>query len=83
MAANLRKHPRRPLEMRAYIETPTECSVADVSETGAKLMLKDPASIPDEFLLRLRPDLRKWCRVVWRGADHVGIEFIAPPGLKG
>ncbi|WP_068023988.1 PilZ domain-containing protein [Rhodoplanes sp. Z2-YC6860] len=82
MSANLRKRPRHPLDMRAYIETPTAVSVADVSETGAKLVVKDPASVPDEFLLRLRPDLRKWCRVVWRGAEEVGIEFIAPPDLK-
>lgn len=83
MAANLRKHQRRTVELRAYVETPTACSVADVSETGAKLLVKDPASIPDEFLLRLRPNLRKWCRVVWRGAEQVGIEFITTPGLKG
>ena len=82
MAANLRKHQRRAVELRAYVETPTACSVADVSETGAKLLVKDPASIPDEFLLRLRPDLRKWCRVVWRGAEQVGIEFITMPDMK-
>jgi hypothetical protein len=58
------------------------CSIADVSETGAKLLVKDPASLPDEFLLRLNPDLRKWCRVVWRGDGQIGIEFIAAPDLK-
>jgi hypothetical protein len=82
MAANLRKYPRRPVDVRAYVETPTECSIADVSEIGAKLIVKDPASIPDEFLLRLGPNLRKWCRVVWRGAGRIGIEFIATPDLK-
>jgi hypothetical protein len=82
MASDLRKHARRTLDMRAYIETPTACSVADVSETGAKVVVKDPASLPDEFLLRLRPDLRKWCRVVWRGAEEVGVEFIAAPDPK-
>jgi hypothetical protein len=82
MSADLRKHMRRPLDIRAYVETLTEVSVADVSETGAKLVVKDPASLPDEFLIRLRADLKKWCRVRWRGADEVGIEFIAPPDLK-
>jgi hypothetical protein len=82
MSADLRKHMRRPLDIRAYVETLTEVSLADVSETGAKLVVKDPASLPDEFLIRLRPDLRKWCRIRWRGADEVGIEFIAPPNLK-
>jgi hypothetical protein len=82
MSADLRKHMRRPLDIRAYVETLTEVSVADVSETGAKLVVKDPASLPDEFLIRLRPDLRKWCRVRWRDADEVGIEFIAPPDPK-
>jgi hypothetical protein len=83
MAANLRKHQRRRVDVSAYVETPTRCSVADVSETGAKLIVKDPASLPDEFLLRLRPDLRKWCRVIWRGAGQVGIKFISTPSMKG
>lgn len=82
MSADLRKHLRRPLDIRAYVETLTEVSVTDVSETGAKLIVKDPDSLPDEFLIRLRPDLKKWCRVRWRDAGEVGIEFIAPPDLK-
>ena len=83
MAEDLRKHRRRTLDVLAYVETPTACSLVDVSETGAKLIVRDPASLPDEFLLRLQPDLRKWCRVVWRGTEQVGIEFISAPTLKG
>jgi hypothetical protein len=82
MATNKRKHQRQTLDVFAYIETPTRCSLADPSETGAKLIVKDPASLPDEFLLRLRPDLRKWCRVIWRGAEQVGIEFISTPSAN-
>ncbi|MBX9828716.1 MAG: PilZ domain-containing protein [Xanthobacteraceae bacterium] len=79
MAANQRKHQRHAIDARAYIESPMPCAVADVSATGAKLIMKDPAWLPDEFLLRLRPGLRKWCRVIWRRPGQVGIEFISAP----
>ncbi len=63
----------------------TDCTVRDLSETGAKLRCTDAAKVPDEFrfLLPTENTIQK-AKVVWREGDIMGIEFTgeklrAPP----
>lgn len=54
------------------------CTLLDVSQTGARLMAREPEGVPDEFLLRLavgRQALRR-CAVVWRDGASMGVRFI-------
>jgi len=53
------------------------CSIADVSESGARLTLERDDELPDKFLLLLTANgrARRHCRVVWRTGVIVGVEF--------
>ena len=53
-----------------------DCSVRDLSATGARLTTKDAHEVPDEFQLVLMTDrLIRKSRVVWRRGDDLGITF--------
>ena len=56
-----------------------ECFMADLSATGARLQVKQPATLPDEFILLLSHtgQLRRKCSVTWRAETEVGVKFIA------
>jgi len=60
------------------------CVVADISESGARLNVEDPDSIPDEFMLVLarRGDAQRKCRVVWRKPRQIGVEFTSSRSAK-
>jgi PilZ domain len=52
-------------------------SLIERSEGGARLLVDDPARVPDRFTLVQKGQvttLRK-CRVVWRSDSHVGVKF--------
>ena len=52
------------------------CTVRDISTTGAALDFSDLIRIPNEFTLILPEDgLKLPCRVVWRGGYRVGVAF--------
>jgi len=59
------------------------CVMADLSATGARLQVKQPADLPDEFFLLLSHtgQLHRKCSVTWRADTEVGVKFIAdrPP----
>lgn len=74
---------RRDIAYPVAIENPADgirvpCVIQDVSETGAKLGLKDLAAVPDEFLLRLSGNRQatRHCLVVWRVGQVVGVRFV-------
>jgi hypothetical protein len=83
--AELRRKPRRLFHYNASILTdgkspPRTCAIADISETGARLLLESDSELPDRFLLLLsrNGDARRKCRVVWRDGLVVGVEFPIP-----
>ena len=82
-----RTTPRREIERNARIEmdggTTVECTLSDVSQAGAKIAVADFTVVPDVFVLVLRDDLRKWCRVVRRAENFLGVMFIAAPAQSG
>jgi hypothetical protein len=55
-----------------------ECVVWDESQTGARLVVKAPETIPDTFYIYMSLDYtsRRHCRVVWRSSKEIGVEFL-------
>jgi hypothetical protein len=77
MTEEHRKYLRRDINHTALIKFP--CTVLDVSRSGARLSIDDPNALPNEFILELKTDLIRWCRVVWRRNKEVGVEYILRP----
>jgi hypothetical protein len=80
--ADLRKKPRRQFHHLAKIvtdgkEPPRTCTMFDVSQTGAPLVLETNDELPDRFLLLFTRNggARRSCRVVWRTGVTVGVKF--------
>ena len=70
---------RREIDITACIKVPVLCKLHDVSRSGACIVVPDPDKLPDEFMLDLSADLHRWCRVVWRNADQIGVAFENVP----
>ncbi len=70
---------------RAVISLETECAVFDLSDKGARLLLRGPMTLPESFKLSIGAGPAKICRVCWRKGNEVGVEFAevieepAPP----
>jgi hypothetical protein len=81
-----RETERRKLERSVIVERQDglkiTCSLADVSRSGARLSSEQPELIPDEFILVLREDLRRRCKVVVRSAISIGVVFVGRPEDK-
>ena len=58
-------------------EQRTDCTLSDVSDTGARVDAQDSTTIPDHFVLMLSSNgaARRFCRVVWRKPRQVGVKF--------
>jgi hypothetical protein len=53
-----------------------DCSVRNLSETGAALEVVTPLFIPDRFTLSVRTDqFRRPCHIVWRKQRRIGVAF--------
>ena len=53
-----------------------ECTVKNLSDTGAALEILSPLYVPDRFTLFVPSDqFRRRCHVVWRKERRVGIAF--------
>ena len=53
-----------------------DCRVRNLSPAGACLEVASQAGIPDDFTLLIESDqLMKKCRVIWRTATRMGVEF--------
>ena len=53
-----------------------DCTVRNVSETGAALDVVTPLFIPDRFTLAVPTDqLKRPCRIVWRKERRMGVSF--------
>jgi len=51
-----------------------DCTVRNLSETGAALDVTSPLGIPTEFVLVTDDTLRP-CRIVWRKEKRIGVTF--------
>ena len=52
-----------------------DCTVSNLSDRGARLKVESPIGIPDTFDLMLDNAPVRGCRVTWRKATQIGIEF--------
>jgi hypothetical protein len=57
-----------------------ECTVRDVSATGARLGLRQDVALPQSFLLALTQTggVRRSCDTVWQLSIVAGVRFTAP-----
>jgi hypothetical protein len=53
-----------------------DCTVRNLSETGAALEVVTPLFIPDRFTLIIQSEhLRRPCHIVWRKERRMGVAF--------
>ena len=53
-----------------------DCTIRNVSDTGAALELMTPLYIPDRFtLINATDNSKRPCRVVWRKQKRIGVTF--------
>jgi hypothetical protein len=81
MTENRRSLPRRRVHRRAQIifnrgTAVIDCTLHDISTTGARLKVGSPIGIPDTFDLAAMGGETRHCRVVWRKIDQIGVEFV-------
>ena len=84
MKAEKRRANRVPFERRAWIDlgdgTPAfGCVLANLSDTGAKMLVPAGKELTADFVLRLSADGRvaRKCRVAWKSGGEVGVTFTA------
>jgi PilZ domain len=53
-----------------------DCTIRDISESGACLKVESPVGIPDDFVLAVGGVPTHRCRLLWRKASQIGVEFI-------
>lgn len=57
-----------------------DCTIRDMSETGAKILCGDQVGVPNEFrLMTMSDNLIRDVKVMWRRGDQVGIKFTSAP----
>ena len=83
MSRELRASPRRDVRQCGVIcnsdgSIISKCMMADVSATGAKLILHGPTEVPDEFVLVLSNTgkVRRRCKVIRRSETVIGVTFV-------
>lgn len=58
-----------------------DCTIRNLSESGARLMVASVVGIPDLFELAVPSEPIRQCRLIWRKTGQIGVAF-APMGLK-
>ncbi len=83
MSYRFRKYERKKLKIRVLLQhlNGDELAVAasiDFSDSGAKLELESPTSIPKEFLLTLSTNsaVQRKCELAWSSGELIGVSFI-------
>jgi hypothetical protein len=74
-----RTAPRRRMLKAGTIEFgggAIDCTVRNISETGAALDVVTPLFIPDRFTLFVPTEhLKRPCQIVWRKEKRIGVTF--------
>ena len=53
-----------------------ECTIRNLTDTGAGLEVGPPAVVPDHFTLLIKPErLKRSCQVIWRQPGKIGVRF--------
>lgn len=58
----------------------TECTVLDVSDSGARVAVSTKTRFPKEFWLVFSKDgtRRRRCCMAWRSSEQIGVTYLAP-----
>jgi two-component system cell cycle response regulator len=57
-----------------------DCTIRDVSETGARLRCEQTGLLPNELQLMFHAIREvRYVRVVWRRNGELGVQFLTPP----
>jgi len=81
MTKEMRRARRQPLRRYAWVVLESrklqQCSLFDISDSGARIQLDDTRSIPDRFILFLSRNgvARRACQVVWRNDRQLGVRI--------
>jgi len=60
------------------------CTVRNLSDTGAMLEVESPLGIPRQFVLDIAADhLRRDCRLAWIQERRLGVVFVVDGNLGG
>lgn len=51
-----------------------DCTVRNISETGASLSVVNAVAVPEEFTLKMDGSTRT-CVITWRRLDRLGLKF--------
>lgn len=54
-----------------------DCSIRNLSETGARLVMKNPQFPSEFFLINVRDRVAYDCKIVWNKGGEVGVAFKA------
>jgi hypothetical protein len=73
----LREFDRRGLNLEVVAMGSIRCIVTDLSRSGARL--RCDRRLPNLFYIALQPELKRWCKVIWRKRDEVGVSFVHAP----
>jgi hypothetical protein len=83
-ARKKRRFDRKSFERMAALDCgdgspSTSCEVLDISQGGARLrpLMCAPKTLPEKFTLLLSTcgRVRRSCRVIWRSAAELGVQF--------
>ena len=72
---------RQPLRYSAWLALDAgqrhDCMISNVSQSGARIEVRDSSAIPDHFVLMLTSTgaARRFCRVMWRKPNQIGVQF--------
>jgi PilZ domain len=82
-----RRSQRHLVQCPAWIDTGRgaplrNCTICDVSETGARIMIESPETVPTDCWLLASSDgaSRRRCKVIWQSDDQIGVSYLDPPG---
>jgi hypothetical protein len=82
-----RSNPRRHVALAATIvvnkrRSPVECTVRDLSDSGAKIEILEDTAVPYEFELQI-PEIHLCVlsRVAWTNGRNYGLMFIEEPRI--
>lgn len=53
-----------------------DCSILEISDSGARLRPTAHVALPRSFRLRLTPSLTIGCEVAYRDKDDIGVTFV-------
>jgi hypothetical protein len=60
-----------------------DCTVRDLSDTGARIAFDHAITIPPEFEIEIpKKSLSLWARVMWSNGKEHGVMFVDAPRIK-